>query len=380
MKFRIFSHVGEIPAADWDAIATQASCTFSRNFSAVVEQSRLNDFEYLYLVIDDDTGRPVALAVLYSITTDLAIFAPSWLRDALAVIRKRFPNFFKLKMLECGTPVTLNSPPVAAGTEAEPAGIVAVLDGVLRDLARRQKELLIVVRDFEPGSEMWMDCFQQHGYKIVSGLPNTYLDIKWESTEQYISSMRSYFRSKLLKHLKICQKNNITHEVAEKFSDKAEILARQWNVVHSHADEFQREILNADFYRQLESRMEGRAKILLFRCGEDLVGHAILLQDGDLLRWLYFGRELAVNDSLYIYTGYAVIDTAIRLGARRLEMGLTTYQVKQDLGGEVVPLSLALRCTIPLVNPILGRLYGLLNTPPAVEGRRHVFKTVEEGR
>jgi predicted N-acyltransferase len=380
MKVRLFARVDEIPAADWDAIAAHASCTFSRSFSAVVEQSRLNDFEYLYAIIDDDAGRPAALAILYSITTDLAIFAPSWLRNALAVIRKRFPNFFKLKMLECGTPVTLNSPPVAAASNAEPAGIVVALDALLRDLARRQKELLIVVRDFEPGSDIWMNGFRQRGYKIVSALPNTYLDITWGSSEQYISSMRSYFRSKLLKHLKICKKNNITHEMTERFADEAERLARQWNVVHSHADEFQREVLNGDFYRQLEARMDGRAKILRFRSGEEMVGHAILLQDGDLLRWLYFGREQAVNDSLYIYTGYAVIDAAIRLGARRLEMGLTTYQVKQDLGGEVVPLYLALRCTIPLVNPILGLLYRMLNAPPAVAGRRQVFKTAEAGR
>jgi len=37
-----------------------------------------------------------------------------------------------------------------------------------------------------------------------------------------------------------------------------------------------------------------------------------------------------VNDSLYLYVVQAVIQTTIELGAKRLEMGLTTYPIKQD--------------------------------------------------
>jgi len=77
---------------------------------------------------------------------------------------------------------------------------------------------------------------------------------------------------------------------------------------------------------------------------------------------------------LYIYIAYAVIETAIHLGARRLEMGLTTYAIKQDLGAEVVPIHMALRATWGWINPFVGLGYRLMNRIPATHPRA-VFKT-----
>jgi hypothetical protein len=57
-------------------------------------------------------------------------------------------------------------------------------------------------------------------------------------------------------------------------------------------------------------------------------------------------------------------------------MGLTTYQIKQDLGAEVVPIRMALRASRDLLNPIIGFGYGLFNHPPKVRGSRNVFKAM----
>ena len=88
---------------------------------------------------------------------------------------------------------------------------------------------------------------------------------------------------------------------------------------------------------------------------------------------MYFGRNHAGNDSLYIYVAYAVIETAIRLGARRLELGLTTYSIKQDLGAAITPIRLALHSSWRVINPLVGRIYPLLNRPPRLRDRS-VFK------
>ena len=91
--------------------------------------------------------------------------------------------------------------------------------------------------------------------------------------------------------------------------------------------------------------MGPRSKVILFYQDDKLVGHALLLVDGETLRWLYVGREVAANDGLYLYIAQTVVETAILLGAKRLEMGLTTYPIKQDLGAEVTPIKIALRAT-----------------------------------
>ena len=344
-----------------------------REFWRLIERSGMNDFTYRYLVLYRET-KAVAIAGVYTVTTDIAIFAPQPVRKLLNGVRRLLPNFLKWKMLECGTPITISSPPYIRSIEVSDDEVVDALSMELRRLAKRERCLIIVVRDFEPNAQHLQQAFARHGYHWTDSLPNTYMDIRWQSVADYHTAMRSYFRSKLHKHLKRNLSVGIRHELVEDFSHLAEPLCAQWMEVHTHASEFQREVLTPAFYRDLPAALGERIKVLLFYRGEAWVGHALLLMDGDMLRWLYVGREVAQNDSLYIYIAATVVETAIALGAKRLEMGLTTYSIKQDLGAEVVPIKLAIRASNALINPFVGLGYALLNKVPKPSPRQ-VFKS-----
>lgn len=351
------------------------SVTFSTAFWEIIEQAGLNDLRCRHVLFSDEAGRACGLASFYTITTDIAIFAPRWLRGLLALIRRRCPDFLKMHMLECGTPITLNSPPFIVAEGVPAPAVIAALHAVLHDSARAAGQWVIVLRDFEANAAALRADLQARGYHWVRGLPNTYLEIRWPTLDAYLASLQSYYRSKLLRHLRRSRQAGIRHELCEDFAAQAQLLCRQWLVVHHSAEEFQREVLTPAFYHEFALRLGNRSKVLLFYRGAELIGHALLLLDGELLRWLYFGRTARGNDSLYIYAGHAVIDTAIRLGAKRLELGLTTYPVKQDLGARAEPISFALRSPWPLINPLLGLIYPLLNRVPSPRDKR-VFKTM----
>ncbi len=199
------------------------------------------------------------------------------------------------------------------------------------------------------------------------------MDVQWSSADAYLSSMKSYYRSKVLKHIRRCEADGVRHELVDNFNDLAETLCEQWMVVHSQADEYQREVLTPAFYREFSSRLGARSKAILFYRGDELIGHALLLMDGELLRWLYVGRKVAANDSLYIYVAYNVVAAAIKLGAKRIELGLTTYSIKQDLGAQMVPLRFALRAASSLINPFVGVVYPLINTRTTIQNK-NIFK------
>ena len=209
-------------------------------------------------------------------------------------------------------------------------------------------------------------------YCIVDSLPNTYMEIEWNNPAAYINSLKSYFRAKLLKHLNRAEGLKIRHELVEDFAKISDVLCAQWLVVHNNADEFQREILTPAFYREF-SKLGPNSKTILFYQNNELVAHVLLFMDGDLLRWLYFGRTVALNDSLYIYAGHKVVETAIILGAKRLELGLTTYSIKKDLGAQVTSLKLAIKSPLPLINPFVKIIYPLLNKIPKPENK-DIFK------
>lgn len=373
LKYRIFNRIDDVPGDLWDGLIKERSRTFSHAFWSLIEASKLNDFEYRYVIFYAENDIAIGAATFYAVTTDIAIFAPRPLRRLLDMARRFIPGLLKLRMLECGTPIILNSPPWLCADQTCAEEMQRCLLALLERVAREEGYWLIVVRDFEPGSEQEQREMVAAGFHLIDGLPNTYLDLPWHDAEAYQAAMKSYYRSKLQKYLKRNRAAGISHELVDEFSELAPKLAAQWLVVHEQAQEFQREVLNAEFYRQLSLRQDIAVKaILYFRNGE-LVGHALLMLDGDLGRWLYFGRELAANDGLYLYVAYSVVQTAIECGVNRLELGLTTYPIKQDLGARLTPIQFAIKASSRILNPFVGWGYRLLNKPARLS-QRAVFR------
>ena len=372
MKIKTYNCIRNVPKTDWDSVLNTHSLTYSHQFWEIMEQCQLNDFSYNYLLFYNNANQAIALTSYYTITTDIAIFAPKNLRSILKQIRCLWPNFLKFKMLECGTPITLNAP-LAIGDEKASITLMKQLGELLIQMAKDQGHFLIVLRDFEPETEALQPTLKQLDFHLEDSLPNTYLDINWETPAAYLADMKSYYRSKLQKHLRINQEQEVSHKLLNNFDDLAEILCQQWQTVHEHASEFQREVLTPQFYAEFSVKMGENSKALLFYRKQELVGHALLLMDKDILRWLYFGRNEAVNDSLYIYVGHKVIETAILLKAKKLEMGLTTYAIKKDLGAYLSPIKLALRSPSNFINRFIGVFYPLLNHTPEIKNK-NIFK------
>ncbi|WP_374326596.1 GNAT family N-acetyltransferase [Azonexus sp.] len=373
VRTAVFDHIAEVPADAWDALGAGHSLVYSRRFWEVLEHSGINDFRYRYILFFDSTERPIGIAGFYSITTDLAIFAPPGLRKLLTQLRRLMPNFLKFSILECGTPVTPGSEPFALAPDVAGDAVGKALDQTLQEIARRDGQLLIVMRDFEGAAWAHQANFEALGYHWLESLPNTYVEVTWPTPEAYIAAMRSHYRRKLLHYLAQCREQQFRYEIRDDFADLADTLHQQWQVVHEHADEYQREVLTPAFYRELAQRLAGKAKVMLFYRQETLVGHILLMLDGELMRFMFFGRHQAAHDGLWIYGGYALIETAIRLGMPRIEFGLTTYDLKQELGATISPVRMALRTTRRILNPFVGPVFRLLNRPPEVE-IRHVFR------
>src|ERR1700678_776487 len=95
----VYNKLDDLPAHVWDELLADTAGAMSRSFWRVLEHARLNDFEYRYVLFVDGQGQALGLSTFYSVTTDIAIFAPGPLRVLLNGVRRAFPNFLKLRML-----------------------------------------------------------------------------------------------------------------------------------------------------------------------------------------------------------------------------------------------------------------------------------------
>ncbi len=374
MYTRTFLKVEQIPQEDWDKIVGTRSRTLSYAFWKALEASQLNEFSYRYLMLYNASGILLGFITAYIVTTDIAIFAPPTLRKLLVTIRQWLPNFLKWRMLECGTPTTINSPPWVCSSNVDEKLISHALLKEINVLAKKEKTLITVIRDFAQHTVNEQHQIRKLGYEIVQGLPNAILPLPYATPDQYLQHMRSYYRSKLLKHVRKCEQTQVTYSIVEDFSAVAEVLHRQWMLVHENAQEYQREVLTPSYYRQLAESSDLNAKaVLIYREGI-LVAHAVLLFDVNLVRWLHFGRSQTANDSIYLFTAYAIIKTAIEAKMSALELAVTNYQIKLDLGAKLIPLNFAIRLWGGTLNPIAKFVYNLLNKPPQLS-ERQVFKS-----
>lgn len=371
-KVRVFESIRDVPMKEWNAIAQPHSYTCSPEFLEMMESSGTNDCSRGYSLVYDDNDHPVSLTQFNITRTDIAIFASGWLRTALTRIRKLFPNFLKIRILECVFPISSQHQRIAS--EQDYKGMsVQILGKTLFEIARKNRVFLVIIGAFEPQDHPYEPFLKDLGYQFAPCLPVATLEIAWETPAAYLSAMKSYYRSKLQRHLRINQSNDICHELRDNFDDLAEVLWQQWLVVHEHASEYNGETLTPDFYKDFSLRFGARSKVLLIYSKDELVGHALLLLDGDTLRWRNFGRAKAENDSLYIYVCHKVVETAINLGVKRLDMGVTTYAIKRDFGASIVPRKIAIRVSWDIFNRHAAWAYSLLNHIPEIQGK-DIFK------
>jgi len=192
-SIKTFNSIGDVPRNQWNALAAGHSCACSCEFWEVLEASGLNDFCYQHALIYDESDSPVALASFYTLTTDIAIFSTGWVKDTLGFIRKVFPDFLKFRMLECGTPITMNRPFIAKEGSNE-GEILSCLEKTLSGIAKKQGAFVVAIRDIEPRSIHLEPHLKSLNYHVVASLPNTHMDITWATPDEYLLSIKSHYR------------------------------------------------------------------------------------------------------------------------------------------------------------------------------------------
>ncbi len=371
-KIRVFDSLSRVPLTEWNSLAKARCYTYTPEYLEMIESLDTHDNHRRYGMLFDENEQLVGLTHFSITRTDIAIFASGWLRSALKGIRQLFPNFLKIRMLECALPISLTSDSANRDAICHRKA-TETLAKTLVEFARDNGIFLVIIGAFEPQDRPSEPCLIDLGYQFVACLPVATLDIAWDTPTDYLSSMKSYFRSKLQRHARINEANGIRCELRDQFDHLAEVLWQQWHVVHEHATEYSGETLTPAFYRDFSIKFGTRSKVLLVYSNDSLVGHALLLLDGDTLRWRNFGRTKAENDSLYIYVCQKVVETAIHLGVNRLDMGVTTYEVKRDFGASIIPRRIAIWVSWNIFNRYSAWVYSLLNHIPDIQ-TKNIFK------
>ena len=371
---KIHRSITEVNEGRWDAIVgkDQIFCTYK--YIEALEKSGMNEGRCYYVVVHDG-DKIIAHACVYFTSAELDVFARGAIKKIIHLVRRKWKNFFILRSLECG-------PPIA------PGNTLSLRDGVDRTEALRllchgieelAKELginFILFRDFYDDEAEFCGLLRERGYAKIHNLPKAEIKIRWKSFDEYLNSMRSNYRCKIVKSMDKCAKANISIQPLKNFSKyHPHELKRLHDNVSRQAKEIQREPVAETFFQNLDKYLGEKAVILAATKDDKLIGFMLtLFNDKELISALIgldydYNREYCTYFNLF----YKTIELAIETGMNKIDMGITTLDPKKDMGAGLVVLNMYMKHSNPLLNNIIPVLFDMI-TPPDTTGPRNVFK------
>ncbi|MFA5500380.1 MAG: GNAT family N-acetyltransferase [Candidatus Omnitrophota bacterium] len=373
MDVKLYKSISELDEEKWNSIVGRNRIICTYRYLKAVEGSGINDCRYYYPVVYDGE-RIVAHACVYSISTELDLFAQGAPKRLIDLIRKRWKRFFVLRSLECGTPVELGTTMSFAEGIDEKKALGLIIQEVER-LAKELKINTLLFRDFYDDQTPFFDHLEEAGYLKIHNLQNTKLRIDWDTYEEYLGAMRSQYRCKIAKRMEKFKRGNISVRVMKDFAEHAEDLKALWTKVHENAKEYTREVLDISFFENIDKYLGDKSGIILMEKGDIPVGCAILLFDEETLVSMYYGLDYKYNEEYCVYFNllYKTVEVAIEEGMKEVDFGITTLVPKKDIGAEVVPLSMYMKHTNPLLDKIIPPLFDMM-TPQDKELSRYVYK------
>lgn len=152
-------------------------------------------------------------------------------------------------------------------------------------------------------------------------LPSCIFKNDFETTDEYIHSLRSNYRRRINKAISRC-KNIKVKTITDGSIDVYPLYLNTYN-----RSEYKLEKLEKGFFKKID------ATTLIFLNGERPVGFVMLKHTGNHLIFMFCGMDYTYHPvDLYYYMLYTIIDYAIRHKCGWIDFGQTSEETKLKLG------------------------------------------------
>lgn len=331
--------------------ALQGKCKDHRYYE-LIERTLANDFEYRYVLLEDQSGNVRAIQPILFVRQNLIEGVRGFFRSIVDLIRRTFPRFLTMRVLMIGCAAGAGELD-ASNSETE-QWIAQALGQTLRPYARKNKASLVVFKDFPSRYRDALSILPEYGYERVPSMPMTRRAISFQNFDEYLGTLGYISRKSLRRKFRKTERAaKIEMEVVNDVSSIIDQAFPLYLQVHERSP-MKFENLSKEFFLGIAKEMPERTRFFIWRIGDKIVAFSLCLLCGDTLYDEVIGLdyEVALDLHLYFYTMRDVIRWAVEQKLRCYVSGPLNYDPKLHLGHELAPLDLYVLHTSAWLNPI----------------------------
>jgi predicted N-acyltransferase len=322
----------------------------------IVDETLQNDFEYHYLLLEDDSGNTRAIQPVFFVRQNLVEGVTGKIRSAVDFVRKIFPRFLTMRVLMVGCAAGAGD--LAACDQQDERWVANALHESLRAYAKRNKASLVVFKDFPAHYRSLLQTFSLNDYVRIPSMPMTRLSLGYANWEDYFRTLSKATRKDLRRKFRKAERApTIQMEVVGEIASVIDEIHPLYLAVHERSP-LKFETLTKNYFLSIAERMPERARFFLWRQNGKIIAFSFCLVCADAIYDECIGLDysVALDLHLYFYTLRDIISWALQHGLKYYYSNPLNYEPKLHLDCELVPLDLYVRHTNALLNQIFGRL------------------------
>lgn len=331
---KLYNRIQNIPEKEWASIFPDALENY--HFCKALDDSNFQGINFHYLIFYENQV-PIGATTLFIMDFQLDMAVQGWLKSLSRVIKKVFPDLFKVKIVFCGLPMTRGMIGISRYKEE----ILKMIVECMENLAKENKAAALVFKDFSAAYDELLQGLLNKEFNRIESMPSTIMNIGFGSFDEYLKTLSSSSREGFKRKLKkIAQGPKFDLEVIDRVSLELSYQLHELYLQNFRIAQVEFEKLPLDFFFNISRNAPDRSKFFLWKLNGKLVAFAYcLVFEGYLLDY-YLGFDYAFSHkyNLYFVRFWDLLNWCMNNKIKVYEMGQNSYEVKRRLGFDLMPL------------------------------------------
>jgi predicted N-acyltransferase len=380
-----FSSVAEIPSTIWGDLQCTNNAYFHPHYLISLEKNN-SQITFSYLVLLNEEKSPIAFASIQIIDFPLDRIESSLNQNfhQLKCFGRRlgiFPKLKPIKLLVCGNVFVSGEHGIFIKENQNKQEVIKNLAKAISSQTTTKDISIYLIKDFIKESLSITNELHDLNYYSFNVEPNMalYVDENWKSFQGYLDVMKTKFRVKAKRALKLSSDLVVRDSSIENIKTLLPEITKLYKTVSDKAD-FNLGEFNLETYMSLKNNLGDKYVLKTYWYHNKIVGFMSGIVNNDSLDAHFVGIDYSLNKELAIYQRmlYDYVQIAINKKLKVINFGRTASEIKSSIGAVPQDLTCYIRHKKSITNKFIKHFLSYIETKPFKQQKPFKSKTLTQ--